>query len=359
MKNLAFTLAAPDGNSKVIPAISCGVERNPDHTSRCWQIRFEVETNNTASSQEYMLTASSTAITSVRTGSLMVSRYPRWERDAITFAETNLTSTGPTIASVVTQDDGRPAVETVMFTTAFPTSGTQTKTGTSCGVTDHGDYVSRCWETHIDAARGATTSTKRYSVEAFSPDIRSTAEGVLSVVELENRSDATLDSSEPITVLGTVEQIIFGNGVEQGIQKELRIAMTWRGLPSEGANIAGADLTLYVANDPMEPNDSWKVSFARALTLPPVEVQISWAMQPITAPPASVVVFGKPEQGTFVTFDVKELVQQAVDAGTPRVSMVISVEKINVGDTGLDSVGFRSRDVGDPKLRPRLLVQFF
>ena len=82
------------------------------------------------------------------------------------------------------------------------------------------------------------------------------------------------------------------------------------------------------------------------------EANVTWNTQPAASAPVSISNLTEPVIGSYISFDVKDVVQQAVDAGDTSVTIVMSVEKVT-GDTGLDTVSFRSKDVGEA-LRPTL-----
>ena len=165
---------------------------------------------------------------------------------------------------------------------------------------------------------------------------------------LVNLQDSAVYSGSPDNNYGSSSQI----HAAKNPSLEFRSLIEWGNLPSQGTTLTSATLTVLVANESMESDDTWEVRFARAAGAVWDEANVTWNTQPAASAPVSISNLTEPVIGSYISFDVKDVVQQAVDAGDTSVTIVMSVEKVT-GDTGLDTVSFRSKDVGEA-LRPTL-----
>ena len=354
VEGVTLTITGPDGTIESVAGTSCGVENRRGHISRCWGTSFSVEPNPSEEPNEYKVEASSSDIGFVRAGSVTVSPYPRWGQAQVEFASANLPSGGHAVkATISTQDNGEPPIEGLAFAIRRP-DGTGLSLGAAnCGAEARGEHVSRCWETSFNVE--ASESPGEYRVSASSRVIDRARSATLEIRQLDNRADATIDSSLPNENRGSANKIAVGNGLAEGNPTEWQILMRWGNLPPMGDIIGYASLSLHVADHQMESEDAWQVNVALVPRSPLRERLITWAGRPTAAPPASFHILRGPQVDTFVSLDLTAVVQQAVDNGFGELTIMASVERLT-GDTGIDSVTFSSKESSDPASRPSLLV---
>ena len=153
----------------------------------------------------------------------------------------------------------------------------------------------------------------------------------------------------------------------QKTSRELAFAIRWdlSAVP-EKAPIQQAILELLVANESMESDDKWRVNFFHVYEYPAYQIagqkwsqgncsggacqgsDLCWNTRPTTgiqmnASPLDWQELAEPPKGSTTSFDVTNVVQEAVDMGESSVTLLVMVERLS-GGGGLDEVAFRSKE---------------